>query len=88
MKHCYKSRFVFTVGDVVYVNQRWFPPLSCRCVQYSRHCRYLRIFLIRGFSGIISFTLQFNLKIYKKASCYLGKVLHGEMLYGEMLLSQ
>ena len=47
-----------------------FPRCSCRCMQYSTPDIGITVFadfwfLIRGFYGIISFTLQlFNLKIY------------------------
>ena len=47
MKHGYKSRFKFTVGDVVYVNQRWFPPQvvdACSTPDIVRIILYLRIF--------------------------------------------
>ena len=44
-------------------------------------------FLIRGFSGLISFTLQFSLKLYTQVSCCLkSKCYLGELLYGEVLL--
>ena len=63
----YKSRFKFSVGKVVYVNQRLFRSLSCRCWQHSDIGITVFAdfwFLIHAFSGIISFTLQlFNLKI-------------------------
>ena len=54
-----RSGSVSSVGEDVYVNQRWFPPLSCRRVQYSRHIVGITVFadfwfLIRGFSGKMS----------------------------------
>ena len=92
-----KSRFKFSVGKVVYVNQRLFRSLSCRCWQHSDIGITVFAdfwFLILEFSGIISFTLQlFNSKIYTaschyKAKCYLGELLYGELLYGEMFYGE
>ena len=49
--------FKFSVREVVYVNQRWFPPLSCRCVQYSPHCWN---FCICGFLIFDSCIFRYN----------------------------
>ena len=76
-----KSRFKFSVGEVVYVNQRWFPLLSCRCVQYSRHCWNYSICTFLVFDSWIFWYNFIYTTIQFKNLCI------GELLfYVEMLL--
>ena len=82
-----------SVGEIVCVHQRWFPPLSCnfRCVQYSRHCWNNCICGFLVFDSCIFwynfiYTTIINLKINIQASCYMAKCYLGELLLRRVVI--